>query len=88
MNYTFEIVKTRFSHSAYAGSPLGAYSQPVITLYYRPPELLLGERLYSTPVDMWGVGCIFAEMLLKRPIFPGLSYRFLTHKLRVLDLYF
>ena len=56
---------------ALLGSPLGAYSQPVITLYYRPPELLLGERIYSTSVDMWGVGCIFAEFLLRKPLFPG-----------------
>lgn len=37
----------------------------------RAPELLLGSRIYSTPIDMWSVGCIFGEMLLEEPLFPG-----------------
>ena len=45
------------------GSPLQAYTQPVVTLWYRPPELLLGERKYSTAVDMWSIGCIMSELL-------------------------
>jgi cyclin-dependent kinase 2 len=40
-------------------------------LWYRAPELLLGTQFYSTPVDIWSVGCIFAEMVLRKPIFPG-----------------
>lgn len=43
----------------------------VVTLWYRAPEILLGSRQYSTPVDVWSVGCIFAEMLNQRPLFPG-----------------
>ncbi|KAI8325357.1 Pkinase-domain-containing protein, partial [Martensiomyces pterosporus] len=43
----------------------------VVTRWYRPPELLLGERKYTTAIDMWGIGCIFAEMLLGRPVFQG-----------------
>ncbi|KAJ1767452.1 serine/threonine protein kinase, CMGC, CDC2/CDK sub [Coemansia sp. RSA 1843] len=43
----------------------------VVTRWYRPPELLLGERKYTTAIDMWGVGCIFAEMLVGKPVFPG-----------------
>ncbi|OMJ28377.1 putative cyclin-dependent kinase 9 [Smittium culicis] len=43
----------------------------VVTRWYRPPELLLGERKYTSAIDMWGVGCIAAEMLIKRPLFPG-----------------
>jgi cell division cycle 2-like protein len=53
------------------GSPLGSYTQPVVTLWYRAPELLLGEKSYSFAVDMWSVGCIFAELVLKRPLFEG-----------------
>eukprot|EP00598_Pedospumella_elongata_P006572 CAMPEP_0184974362 /NCGR_PEP_ID=MMETSP1098-20130426/5885_1 /TAXON_ID=89044 /ORGANISM="Spumella elongata, Strain CCAP 955/1" /LENGTH=415 /DNA_ID=CAMNT_0027496943 /DNA_START=6 /DNA_END=1250 /DNA_ORIENTATION=- len=53
------------------GSPLAPYTFEVITLWYRPPELLLGQRTYSTAVDMWSVGCIFAEMLTGEPLFPG-----------------
>ncbi|KAJ3215078.1 kinase subunit of RNA polymerase II carboxy-terminal domain kinase I [Dinochytrium kinnereticum] len=47
------------------------YTNRVITLWYRPPELLLGSTAYGTEIDMWSSGCIMAEMLLKKPIFPG-----------------
>ncbi|KAG8373372.1 hypothetical protein BUALT_Bualt11G0017400 [Buddleja alternifolia] len=43
----------------------------VITLWYRPPELLLGATKYGPAVDMWSVGCIFAELLYGKPILPG-----------------
>jgi serine/threonine protein kinase len=43
----------------------------VVTLWYRAPEILLGARHYSTPVDVWSVGCIFAEMVNQKPLFPG-----------------
>ncbi|GAA6064689.1 hypothetical protein JCM10212_002407 [Sporobolomyces blumeae] len=49
------------------------YTSCVVTRWYRPPELLLGERKYHYPVDMWGVGCILLEMFKKTPIFPGNS---------------
>ncbi|KAH9317744.1 hypothetical protein KI387_019513 [Taxus chinensis] len=45
----------------------------VITLWYRPPELLLGSTVYGPAVDMWSVGCIFAELLNGKPILPGKS---------------
>jgi len=45
----------------------------VITRWYRPPELLFGARYYSTAVDMWSVGCIFAELMLRTPYLPGES---------------
>ncbi|KAI9004149.1 kinase-like domain-containing protein [Gaertneriomyces semiglobifer] len=53
------------------GVPLRAYTHEVVTLWYRAPEILLGSKHYSTGVDMWSVGCIFAEMVLKKPIFAG-----------------
>ncbi|KAL3524773.1 hypothetical protein ACH5RR_013145 [Cinchona calisaya] len=43
----------------------------VITLWYRPPELLLGATKYDSAVDMWSIGCIFAELLHGKPILPG-----------------
>jgi serine/threonine protein kinase len=43
----------------------------VITLWYRAPEILLGQNDYSLPVDIWSVGCIFAEMVMKAPLFAG-----------------
>ncbi|NP_001340101.1 cyclin-dependent kinase C-2 [Zea mays] len=49
----------------------GNLTNRVITLWYRPPELLLGSTKYSPAVDMWSVGCIFAELLNGKPILPG-----------------
>lgn len=49
----------------------GNLTNRVITLWYRPPELLLGSTKYGPAVDMWSVGCIFAELLHGKPIFPG-----------------
>ena len=51
--------------------PTKTYSNEVVTLWYRPPDVLLGSTQYSTPIDMWGVGCIFYEMASGRPLFPG-----------------
>jgi cyclin-dependent kinase len=53
------------------GVPLRTYTHEVVTLWYRAPEVLLGGRQYSTGVDMWSVGCIFAEMCTRKPLFPG-----------------
>ncbi|XP_003387081.1 PREDICTED: cyclin-dependent kinase 9-like [Amphimedon queenslandica] len=47
------------------------YTNRVVTLWYRPPELFLGERNYGPPIDMWGAGCIMAEMWTRRPIMQG-----------------
>ncbi|KAI8579488.1 hypothetical protein K450DRAFT_242350 [Umbelopsis ramanniana AG] len=55
------------------GSPLGNMTQLVVTLWYRAPELLLGAKEYSTAVDMWSIGCIFAELVRKEPLLPGRS---------------
>lgn len=43
----------------------------VVTLWYRAPEVLLGSPHYSTAMDIWSVGCIFAEMAIGKPLFPG-----------------
>lgn len=51
--------------------PTKTYSHEVVTLWYRPPDVLLGTTEYSTQIDMWGVGCILAEMAGGRPFFPG-----------------
>lgn len=49
-----------------------ALTSVVVTLWYRAPEVLL-QSSYATPVDLWSVGCIFAEMFRKRPLFQGKS---------------
>ncbi|CAG8825846.1 21888_t:CDS:2, partial [Racocetra persica] len=48
------------------GIPLRPYTHEVITLWYRAPELMLGSPTYSFAVDMWSIGCIFAEMANKK----------------------
>lgn len=53
------------------GIPVRTFTHEVVTLWYRAPEILLGSRHYSTPVDVWSVGCIFAEMVNQKPLFPG-----------------
>jgi len=55
------------------GIPVRNYTHEVVTLWYRAPDVLLGSRKYSTSVDIWSVGCIFAEMVNARPLFPGAS---------------
>uniref|UniRef100_T1P9M6 Cyclin-dependent kinase 12 n=1 Tax=Musca domestica TaxID=7370 RepID=T1P9M6_MUSDO len=47
------------------------YTNRVITLWYRPPELLLGEERYGPAIDVWSCGCILGELFLKRPLFQG-----------------
>ncbi|KAK6748492.1 hypothetical protein RB195_001233 [Necator americanus] len=51
--------------------PTKTYSNEVVTLWYRPPDVLLGSTDYSTHIDMWGVGCILYEMVAGRALFPG-----------------
>merc|ERR1711865_744389 len=51
--------------------PIRAYTHEVVTLWYRAPEILLGQRQYACPVDTWSVGTIFAEMVNRRPLWPG-----------------
>ena len=51
-------------------------NHPIHTTYpprYRPPDVLLGSTDYSTSLDIWGVGCIFAEMISGIPLFPGMK---------------
>jgi len=46
----------------------------VVTRWYRPPELLLSSTAYTKSIDMWSVGCIFAELLCRKSIFPGKNH--------------
>ncbi|KAK9239353.1 kinase-like domain-containing protein [Lipomyces kononenkoae] len=56
-----------------AGPARREYTNCVVTRWYRPPELLLGERRYTSAIDLWGVGCIFGEMYRHKPILAGNS---------------
>ncbi|KAL7519489.1 hypothetical protein ACHAWX_004243, partial [Stephanocyclus meneghinianus] len=62
-----------FGLARLSGLPNGPYTYEVVTLWYRAPELLLGASRYSAAVDVWSVGCIFAEMATGLPLFPGRS---------------
>jgi len=53
------------------GVPARTYTHEVVTLWYRAPEILLGSKVYLVAVDVWSIGCIFAEMLTQRALFPG-----------------
>ncbi|KAF9584730.1 cyclin-dependent serine/threonine protein kinase [Lunasporangiospora selenospora] len=55
------------------GIPVRSYSHEVVTLWYRAPDVLMGSKQYSTSIDIWSAGCIFAEMTSGRPLFPGSS---------------
>jgi len=51
--------------------PLKSMTMPVITLWYRPPELLFGDSVYGPAVDMWSIGCILGELITKDAILQG-----------------
>ncbi|KAK6397020.1 negative regulator of the PHO system [Meristemomyces frigidus] len=53
------------------GIPVNTFSNEVVTLWYRAPDVLLGSRTYNTSIDIWSAGCIMAEMVTGRPLFPG-----------------
>ncbi len=80
------------------GIPVRSYSNEVVTLWYRAPDVLLGSKQYSTTIDAWSIGCIFAgteilliphldykEMASGRPLFPGSAVR--DQLLRIFKLF-
>lgn len=71
INSAGELKLADFGLARAFGIPVRSYTHEVVTLWYRAPDVLLGSRNYSTSVDMWSVGCIFAEMSNGRPLFPG-----------------
>jgi len=71
---TEELKLTDFGLSRALSLPNKAWTHEVITLWYRPPEVLMGCAQYSINVDIWSVGCIFAELLNRnKPLFAGSS---------------
>lgn len=75
LNNRGEIKVADFGLARRLGEPVdcGKLTQMVVTLWYRAPELLLGETSYSWAIDIWSAGCIFAELLSGKPLFPGRS---------------
>lgn len=68
MNNRGQIKIADFGMARYYSDPPPKLTQLVVTLWYRGPELLLGAENYGAEVDMWSVGCIFGELLLKEPL--------------------
>jgi len=66
-----ELKLADFGLARLSGLPNGPYTHEVVTLWYRAPELLLGANRYNGAVDVWSIGCIFAEMATGKPLFPG-----------------
>ncbi|MCJ1313859.1 hypothetical protein MMC25_007539 [Agyrium rufum] len=71
MNNRGQMKIADFGMARYYGDPPPKLTQLVVTLWYRAPELLLGAEKYGFEVDMWSVGCIFAELLIKEPLLQG-----------------
>ena len=63
------------------GIPVRSYTHEVVTLWYRPPDVLMGSRKYSTSVDIWSIGCIMAEMITSHPLFPGSNEQDELHRI-------
>uniref|UniRef100_A0AAQ5Z948 cyclin-dependent kinase n=1 Tax=Amphiprion ocellaris TaxID=80972 RepID=A0AAQ5Z948_AMPOC len=73
INHLGELKLADFGLARSKSIPSQTFSSEVVTLWYRPPDVLLGSTDYSTALDMWGAGCIFIEMLQGAPAFPGTS---------------
>ena len=71
VNLEGSCVLTDFGLARKFAAPDQELTKGVITRWYRPPEILFGARFYGEKVDVWGLGCIFAECFLKKPLFPG-----------------
>ncbi|KAJ3199822.1 cyclin-dependent serine/threonine protein kinase [Clydaea vesicula] len=75
INKKLELKLADFGLARAFGIPVRSYSHEVVTLWYRSPDVLFGSRHYSTSIDLWSCGCIMAEMVLGRPLFPGSSIK-------------
>lgn len=60
-----------FGLSRVVQQPLRPMSREIVTLWYRAPEVIMAQTEYSIGVDIWAIGCIMAELFLKKPIFCG-----------------
>jgi len=49
------------------------YTKEIATLWYRAPEIMLGDDSYSVTIDVWAVGCILLELMTRKPVFRGES---------------
>jgi len=68
---TVRLVLADFGLARNFAVPLKVYTHEVVTLWYRAPEVLLGQQRYATPMDIWSLGCILSEMATGLALFPG-----------------
>ena len=61
--------------------PIRNFTHIVVTLYYRPPDVLLGNKNYTTSIDMWSIGCIFGEMVCRDQLFKAANEEALADKI-------
>lgn len=71
VNARREVKVADFGLARSFGIPVNTFSNEVVTLWYRAPDVLLGSCSYSTSIDVWSLGCIVAEMYTGQPLFPG-----------------
>ena len=71
MNNRGQIKVADFGMARSFGDPPPKMTRLVVTLWYRAPELLLGTETYGREIDIWSIGCIFGELLLKEPLLQG-----------------
>jgi len=71
MNNRGQMKVADFGMARYFGDPPTKMTQLVVTLWYRAPELLLGAESYGREIDMWSIGCIFGELVIKEPLLQG-----------------
>ena len=62
--------------------PIQPFTHEVVTIWYRSPELLLGETKYTEAVDMWSIGCIFLEICNLHPVFNA------TEEIKMIEMIF
>ena len=66
-----EVKISDFGLARGTGVPIQAYTNEVVSLWYRAPDILLGSKMYDNSIDLWSAGCIFGEMLLGKSLFEG-----------------
>lgn len=64
----YGLARVKYANEVFATCPMTEY---VCTRWYRAPEILSSWADFGKPIDIWSVGCIFAEMLRRKPLFPG-----------------
>ncbi|KAI4838838.1 MO15-related protein kinase [Plasmodium brasilianum] len=69
--YGFDMYSDKLSKDNKYNKKTLNFTSKVVTLWYRAPELLMGSSKYNSSIDMWSLGCIFAELLLQKALFPG-----------------